>query len=334
MSNRLLYALSAKGDVLLGVFDEMFGEIFKSGQVEEEMGILNKRREMVRAFDCLGHCEIDYNERRIYVCPPSFALLPTSGLPSGVLTGARSPKLMKKLRDIVRVEGDRARIREIPQRLRNMEMPSAIFVDVSNYEILKSIADKVGFQLQHNLPAAWDLADFSANIGDVAVKLKFEERNELNWPWRTFNPKTLFFDRDAFVSHNDVRFVCYTNPISQQRLHRLWQKEKAAEVDRDWGRYLFLSELGLRVLVYDERHFRLGVPSTVPLPPLIARALTLCSGLLPKTIGTKEKYGDVPAGHPMTVYAGVIPQMAALVGQKLKQNILNQIIGTDVKGSN
>lgn len=87
-----------------------------------------------------------------------------------------------------------------------------------------------------------------------------------------------------------------------------------------------------RVIVYDESNFRLGVPATMPIPPLIARALTLCSGMNPRVHKLKEQYTDVPNGHLLTVYSGVIPKMALLICDKLGQELCKLDLSDDISG--
>jgi hypothetical protein len=66
------------------------------------------------------------------------------------------------------------------------------------------------------------------------------------------------------------------------------------------------------VLRFDEAGQTLIVPATVPLPPLLGRALALCSGLAPARRPSLE--------HPalqVDVYGGIGAAVAELLAEKL-----------------
>jgi hypothetical protein len=93
-------------------------------------------------------------------------------------------------------------------------------------------------------------------------------------------------------------------------------------VDRDWGRYLILKEARRNVLAYDARHFLLAVPVSAPLPRLLARACTLCSGYAPRNALASGQAVTLPAPCSYEVYSAVPPDIATTVAAKVSQKLV------------
>ena len=85
-----------------------------------------------------------------------------------------------------------------------------------------------------------------------------------------------------------------------------------------WGRFAVLKSAGKQVLVYDETNGDLAVPESVPLPRLLARGLTLCSGVPPMPEGGTPSLSSGGKGR-RTVYRGVSPDVLRTVAGKLAQ---------------
>jgi hypothetical protein len=155
-------------------------------------------------------------------------------------------------------------------------------------------------------------------MNEVLKSYTFEEKAELNWKRRTFSLKRMQFV-NTLEENDNVRLVEYTNPLTMQRVHWLWKGSLAAQVDRDLGRYLALSENGVNVLFYDKHRSRLSVPEYVPLPRLFARALALCSGTAPRRITANYSKFGFPAKFPVNVYSEVPREIVDVLGRKLAQ---------------
>lgn len=228
--------------------------------------------------------------------------------------------MVQKIKDFVKSNRDSVSYNNKPQRSEHLLLPPAIYIEAVEHDHLQKVAHATQIGCHLTAPAAWSLVNFSAGIENVRYNLSYEDRADLNWPKRTFSTNTLTFSR-IHNTENVQGLVEYTNPVNQQRLHWIWDGNRAAEVDRDWGRYMILADKGVDVLLYDERHHQLAVPSTVPLPRFLARSATLCTGLAPAPacIGEKSIEG-LPAGHPVDIYCAVPPPIATMISEKLAQN--------------
>jgi len=297
-----------------------------------EVDLNHVRRQTIRYLDSLGHCEFDFDSRHVFACPPALVALPPYGLPKAVLTGARTPSMVRKMKDFVKGNRNSVSHSIKLQRSEHPLLPPAIYIEAVDHEYLQKVAQAVQMECHLTAPAAWSLVNFSAGIENVRYNLSYEDRANLDWIKRTFSANTLTFSK----SHNteNVRgLVEYTNPKSQQKLHWIWDGNRAAEVERDWGRYMILADEGADVLLYDERRHQLAVPAYVPLPRFLARAATLCTGLAPASacIG-EQSVGGVSAGHPVDIYCAVPPPVATMISEKLSQNLIDHSTVPDSHG--
>ena len=78
------------------------------------------------------------------------------------------------------------------------------------------------------------------------------------------------------------------------REYRLKPEDSILKTPRDIGIYAWLQHEGRIVLNYSPQEKRLSGPASSDLPPLYARAATLCTGLLPRFEFGQLYYDDVP----------------------------------------
>jgi hypothetical protein len=332
-SELLLQTISTRSRMGLDYFNDAFNTLIQLQEIssrEEDLNYL--RRKTIRFLDSLGHCEFDFDSRHVFACPPVIVTLPTYGLPVAVLTGARSATIVQKIKGFAKNNRDSISYSIEPQRSEHPLLPSALYIEAVNYDYLREAAQTAQIGHHLNQPAAWTLVNFSAGLGDIRNNLSYENRADLNWKKRAFSIESLKFSW-IYNTENLQGLVEYTNPVNQQRLHWIWDGNQAAEVDRDWGRYLIIASEGMDVLLYDERRYLLAAPATVPLPHFLARAATLCSGLAPASakIG-EDAIGGLPAGHPVDIYSAVPPAIALMISKKLSQNLIQYDIIPDSSG--
>ena len=284
----------------------------------------------VRMLDSLGHCEFDFDSRRVYVCPPRLVTLPTCGLPRAVLTGARSPSLVSNLKQAIKnMRGSAHLMRR--QHKGYPILPEAIIVESIDLETIKEAATNSEIAYKQSV-AAWALINYASGIDEVKKPSDFEERPELNWTRKIFSTKYMRFIRQA-ENQDELKLVEYINPVNQQRVHRFWKGTTAVEVDRDWGRYMVLKNYGVNVWIYDNLRNCVSVPEYIPLPRFFARALALCSGIAPAraTISADNELG-FPPNLPVNVFSDVPPEIVSILSIKLSQVPIAHKITIDGNG--
>ncbi|KAF5066017.1 hypothetical protein DSECCO2_268160 [anaerobic digester metagenome] len=332
MSDGLLMAIASVGEMSLSKFDEAFTEICLKGAPSETADeFKNIRRKAVRLLDALGVCEFDFGRNKVFSCPPALVLLPGGGAYRAVMTGVRSPKIMEKVTAFVREHKDVLAMTQEAQGITVLTreygplpaatLPSAVIFESLDKDVLAEMAHIGHIKASIDVPAAWGLASFSVGLHDYREHLSWDlcRSGEPTWVKSRFSPELLKFTRGS-PDEQSEGLVEYIDPVTYERRHWFWDGDRAAVVDRDWGRYLTASRAGRRVLVYDDRRQLLAVPASLPLPRFLARAATLCSGTVPTTANLGgEGAGDVPPYFPVDIYAGVPPEYMSLIASKLGQ---------------
>ena len=321
MSEQLIYAMSTRTKLSLNQFYDMFKKVYLPRKVAENDDInVDIRLRVIRSLDSLGYCEFDFSERRVYMCPPSLVLLSQIGTPKTAFVGARTPSVLNRLKSAVRRQRGNALITHTQQGNANINIPGTILIDAVDKQVLDEISKEAGIRCYTDQPCSWKLANFSKSIEGIDGSLDYEQRQEPGWRRKIFMKDRLVFNDLQERNQEGYDLAEYKNPINHQLSHWIWNGTTAAEVERDWGRYILLFHNKRNVLLYDEKGCKLAVPVTVPLPCVFARALTMCSGMLPssnKTAGTPV--ADIPPNHPLQVYKNVTPEIVEIVARKLGQ---------------
>jgi len=332
MSENLLNALSSVGTMGLDVFYSNFSKLTRHfPEYYETYDIKDIRSRTLRIMSALGHCDVDFDHRFISVCNPSIIALPKSGLPRMVWCGARTKFLVEKLLRIQKQHKEEIFVEILPQHMNEIlsmgmhnstfPLPDSIIIDALTEEAVKKIIPEL--RIQEYLPKSpvLNLLDFSVNVKEIRPNLQLAQSSEPDWKSSTFNSTQLKFGREK---NNECgpSLSSYTSPITQQKIHLYWEDGKGYEIDRDWGRWLILSEHKKSVICFDKRMQILTIPATVPLPVLLARSITLCSGRCPRELKEEKMIGDIPPGHLLEAYNSVPLSVAEEVAKKLGQDLL------------
>ena len=312
-------------------FKSAFGSLYTSIASDSDLekhGIKNKRLEVVRSLDALGHCNFDFIGNRVYVAPPALMRLPCAGFPQAVLAGARSPQTFGQIKDVCHSLGNHIKV-EIQSDDALSLIPRRITVQVEDVEELRKIANSLKIHFREN-PAAWEILNFSGSLQDYLATRKWSNAPELNWnKHQTFNTNSLLFQTSQDID-SIIRLRQYIHPTRNTQIHYFRRMGKNAEIenteiDRDWGRYAVLSTLHLNILVYDKREFTMAVSIGAKLPCLLERALTLCSGYVPKYRDTIDPLVKLlPKVRGFNLFHAIPSQVAEMTAAKLSQTLIIQ----------
>jgi len=327
----LLYILSAKRRMSWIDFKKTYDYLYTVHVLPTEPGEINinyERNQVARALDALGHCELEFSKdaQNVFSGPPVLARLPQTGLPKATLVGARFPQTISRLKQAAKTINRRIKILVDNQPGRHVLVPSRVVIQAEFGKEIADIGTSLGVKFE-NEPPAWSITNFSAALDEYMATRQWSRRADLNWHRKDFNFDSLCYTRRKW--EGEVRLSRYVDPVRNTNLHLLWKKDQVSEVDGDWGRYAALNEAGINILTYDSQKFAFGVPRTLPLPRLIARGLTLCSGLLPTVIengGVRFSQSD----HcPIAVYSDVPPAIAQLAATRLGQILLSRSLDVE-----
>lgn len=322
MSDDILSVLSVMGKISFEKFKEIYEILLKNYFNEDEQRrLLYSHYDLLRDLEALGYCEVDYLNRKIFICPPSFALLPIMGLPKIVLSGGRSDKIVNHLSRLASKNPDKININYLEQfSAKSPLFPKTIFVEAKSLSIIKQVVDKVGLEGNIEIPASSYLALSSPNVSEIINNLQFNEMVAPNWKTMVFCRENLYFKQ--FYCSDEYKLTNYTSPITQQQQTWIWIKNFAANIDRDWGRFVILNHFRKKILLFDSAKQRFAVPSTTPLPKQLSRAAIFSTGYLPRYKILRNEIGNLNKDRNLTVYEGVNKSLASEISKKLDLDLL------------
>jgi hypothetical protein len=323
VGDRLLYALSARSELGWSSIKRIFDSLYEADGVVTDVTPLRYRRaDVVRTLDSLGHVEFYPRQGQVkaVVACPAIALLPGRGLPTAVVVGARSPSSVEQLRVTAKQRGV---ILKVQSQVCDPRLhPSRISLIADDLEQLLALSEMQGLHCA-NSPVAWSILQATASLDDYLTTLVPEHLGGINWEREDFDPDALYFKR--YRREDGTLLSRYTHATRRTRLHIFYRDGVGSVIDPDWGRFALLHAVSRNVLSYDAELFRFAVPVTIPLPKLFARALCLCSGLVPAV----ENQTPLQQTHGIMarVYDRVPLHIAKLVAEKLGQGLEFRLCG-------
>jgi hypothetical protein len=233
-----------------------------------------------------------------------------------VLCGSRSPDTI----DLVRTAASKCNV-TVKTGPHSGDLSTLLPERVILHGLVNSNLDECASSLGIPLaatPPAYALASLSATLPEIAASLEWKTVPELNWPFADFDPEHNGFTR-VKEGRPSFRLTRYLDPIKNVFRYYMWDSDKCAEIDLDWGRYLALHRSDFNVLYFDPTKHLLATPKSLPLPRLLARSLALCSGSSPRPLTSSS---DGPLTN-FVVYELVPRCLADLIAAKLEQELFS-----------
>lgn len=289
--------------------------LLSTSALDEPVGSI--RRRSLRLLSELAHAEALPHgaSTAVAASPTVLARVPQAGLPRAVLAGSRDLGAAELLRQTCKPFRYDATVVVEVQPHSGGYAPTAIAVDATEEAILQRVADCAGIRFARQ-PPAWRILGVSASVAEYEALLSWTSDPDPDWPRKDFNTSMLAFRFDHHEA--PTRLSLFTDPVTHRQVDRIWRDGRVANNrDRDWGRWLYLRYFGRDVVLFDCNGQAVGVPVTVPLPRLLARALTLFSGIAPR----RQPHPRDPSLE-VDVYAGVPKEAAELVADKVGQHLL------------
>lgn len=329
--DQLLYAMSAKGHLSWADFKELFNILRGNLEQQEQTppaaaSTLWQKALTARTLDSLAHCDLEFEQSggKIYVAPPLLVRLPTAGLPQAVLVGKRSPKSLFHLIEVCKKVSRNIEVGTNTQHLLVGGAPERITVQVESVEEMELVAAGLGITCITE-PPAWTLLHFAGKLDDYLANCSWETANDLQWQRKDFDLSHLQFRR-FYQSQEDYRLSRYIDPVRSTPIHFLWDGQRRAKVDVEWGRYALLRSKRLNILLYDKRKLILAELASVPIPRLLRRALALCSGYAPNFVPKEQLPFRAPDPLGINLFQDISPYMAKVLADKLGQKLKTQNI--------
>jgi hypothetical protein len=249
--------------------------------VTQKHSVRRRPWELANEVSALGHLDIDWKSRSWSISPPTLNLVPGLGL-CLVLTGSRPyyfDQRIEKATDDPQV---------FPFAIPQPPAPAARFVKCESIEVAQRVAERAGVQLV--IDPTMQLAQALQPVDDVPIDVAPEPPIE---EASRFNPKSLTWEGA------DHRLPgLYRVDLHGRLVHRrLDEYGNWSEIDLAVGQFLALRERKEPVVRWrpprDGAPAQFEVRKELALPLIAERALTLCSGLVPKVEGCWRRYLNV-----------------------------------------
>jgi hypothetical protein len=325
--DKLAYALCATATTSRQHYKRVFDQLYATDAAAAGFqldDVERHRRETARNLEALGICDFQYHPKDIIEpLPPHLTLAPRAGLPSAILSGARTPALIAKIRTAAR--GERAIAVTVRLQPAFPLLPRRHEIRGADRDALRRFAARVDIPLVET-PVAGILLGYALTIETYVSRLKWQDLSpDISWRRDDFDTAQIRFSTTPVTA--STRLSQYSHPhLLHRREHFLLVEGRSALVDRDWGRYVALARSKTNVLRYDEAQKALFVPGAAPLPRIFARALTACAGLAPQSLR-----------HALTgwvrVFVGVPAEYAHVLATKLGQEISHITFPNPIRGA-
>jgi len=298
--NLILQILSTKRNLK---FQE-FSEIVDSVENIEKVWELSKfqqspkyiKQTSISFYDYLGCLDYDYFLNKISINKPQFVIIPSTASVKAILIGGHSKSFIDNLQDICNSYGVNLEIISQAKQLEIYYLPDLIRLTPANcknctdaWKKLQRVAEQLNIefkiterQIRQPKIVQFGLQDFSESIDGYKKNIltnKFVEKPNYEWARKVFDTNILKFVKDTGEIDKKISLQEYY--VRYQYTHILWLDNKSYEVDRNWGKYLLLSEINKKVIYYNENTKELAIPKYVQLPRLIAESIMLLSGQVP-----------------------------------------------------
>jgi len=327
--NNILYLLSEKKSVQYSNFRKYVEILYQKEKPQKEKPNSYFIDSLSRKLNALGYLDIKTDskgkrKKTIEIAPPQLIELPFIK-PTFLLTGARSPELLKIMKNSSNIE---------VKKINNKYLPDTVIVKPENIVALETWLKNTPFQgnklsgyIQiYQKPLAWDILESSKDIvsyenslekhrcsGDKSSIKEIFDINKLKF--KPFEENSLIQDISLIkISH-------YENDYEDYLFYE--QSEDIVNVDLDWGRFLILmlEKSNKPILKYNKDTFELE--SCLQLPLNLERALTLLSGYCEELNFDSNKNEKNDESNKF-VFKNVTYKVAEVVADKLGQK-LNEI---------
>lgn len=297
--NELLIWLSTKGEGTwsryrvaldeLAVTDNFEGPIEDMGEDVPEAGSLPQHLRFKLNLERLGHAEFFRREFRNgwRVVPPTLVAMSEGEEIRGLLCGARTDKLMMNLRELVGED-------KVLGSTQN-ECPDRVVLATSTLPELSEVANKAGLIFQEE--GIGRLLTAAPPVDNFQMRKPSELPFGGDWQVNRFSASNLTWVDSSIDEARDRRFGLFQIYVRFRPEYFIKLQGSSYKLPVQVGKYVVLNHAHRKVLHYDYDRRVLSMPVSCRPPLLLDRALTLCTGLIPKIVDGRLKYPSVEPRH-------------------------------------
>lgn len=250
-------------------------------------------QQMRLAFDRLGHAEFFANNYKDGWCiaPPVLSLRQLGQKWTGILCGARSPRMLSNLP----IE---AKKNSLDLQIEHVQGMPPIITLSGTQNACDRLATTIGIAVQVDTPIA--ILSCLPAINDHQYRDLSTLPIGRDWLIYRFDPHLLMWKRCQRDEAVTCRFGLFRFSFAYERYFFLTTRGRAWKIPGQIGKYLILRRCNRNIFHYSVDTEELTVPASCRPPLLIDRALTLCTGSLPEFGNATLCYRHVPLSVAIT----------------------------------
>lgn len=243
-----------------------------------------------------------------------------------LLTGARTPGFMESLNKAIPSFNISMEVRKPDNPL----LPQTVYLWADSVSDFEHLAERMHIMFQKCIYSNTLLSRLSS-VKDYREHILTENNlSELDYSCMKDNYQALDYQalaelmttppetngkRDIYKHFGDVNpegMVTYF-PGTWQEATIFWEDGKQYNIQKHWGHFVGMLEEGVKLVHFNEQDYTLELPGKIKLPDMLARALTMVTGELPKFKNGKRIYQ-----LNLNPYAGKTDpdKILSLLGQK------------------
>jgi len=271
-------------------FEQVYRNRFTPEEAEKHDHLSRLKRWSLNYLDYMGLVDYEYSTKKVVVNPSQLILIPTIKGRKALFIGGRSPELVEKLIDAAQKRKFDVSLEAQAEVNQPYLLPSTITIakqdDSKGVDIergLAEIAEECNVIFEPDKLPQYRLCRFSGSIDEYKSTLvPLDGFKDHGWNTKVFDGDQLKFQA-VHPDQIDKNFCLVEYRLNEYTfLHRLWINGQAYEVNKNWGRFMILEKEGRDVVFFDRDKSSIAVPASLPLPRLLAEAVTLCSGKAPE----------------------------------------------------
>lgn len=282
---------------------------------EDGGGTRSALMNVIRALNMLGIGDAisEGKNPHIRLSKPCWARLPGIGTHQAVLTGARTPQTVSKIESqLSAFEGVRLHRHEQP-------LPESPFVsmrvslEAHSDSLLADAAMTTGIQLTAD-PAAWELACAGEDVITFASAISWSDYLSVPSHAQDWHVENLRYSNTP--SKSEIRLCTWGDTSTARSEYALSSPKGIFRFPPQLlsiARHFIISDSNWTWLRYNRREQLFACPAQAPIPDILSRALTLCTGRLPDFLFTNN------GRLRWLTWTGVTPAVAEKVAERLHQ---------------
>jgi len=205
------------------------------------------------------------------VVPPTLICLSNKSKAIGTLCGARTDRLLARIKNSAAV---------LPITVTGQPgCPDRIQIKAQDQTQLQQLAESTGLNFQLN--AVRMLLSAIPPVDDPQLRAQTEMPFGTDWEVSRFSASKLQWTSASPGEARSAILGLFRFYVHFQYNYYLCLRGKSYRIPVQIGKYIILRKRRRRVVSYDENRQTLSMPISCRPPPLIDRALTLCTGLIP-----------------------------------------------------